>query len=561
MNILFIIPLNESYDSIISANRTALRTKLNIHKNIKKLYCVYPSGVLSISAYIKKNNPDINVKILDLNVFINQIAQSKIASFDEYTFENYLNEALLLVGGFVPDIIGISALFCSVYQDLKLMASFFRKHYKKSTVVCGGHLASTLYDRIYEDDLEIDAVAFGEGEIPFLELITAISTGKKEEYLSSSPCWITKEKCRSATGIIPHNKVIEDLDEIPPYDLSILLFPDAYFDSSSFLFMPETHEDHKEMIMFSTRGCPHNCTFCASHQVHGKKVRFYTADRVKNDILYYNEKYKITRFVFYDDHFLMKKSRALEILNFISENNLVAAIINPAFFSIDKDIASAMKRAGVRSVILSIESGNENTFKNIIHKPSNLEKANEAVELLHEKGINVATNVMIGLPGETEESIDIGLKYLLTTNFNWFNCFVVAPLPGSELYKSCKDNGYFTVDDPILLMDFKKCVIRTKDFAPDYIEKKVYEMNLMLNFVNHYDIRSGNYHNALMLFEKVINSVLDTHAFAYYFAAKCCRMLQLDEKYNDYKAKYEEMIAKYPFWRGYAIQFNLKHIN
>lgn len=555
MNILFIVPLNESYDTVVGVDKATLKDKLN--KNIKKLYCVYPSGVLSISAYIKKHSPNINIKILDLNVFINQIAQSK--NFDEYKFENFIKEAMSLIG-FVPDIIGISVLFTSVYRDLIPLSSLLKKIYPDSLIVCGGHLASSLFNRIYKDDLEIDAVAFGEGEIPSLELARAVLSGKKEEYLSSSPFWITKSK--SKNGFLPQDKPIIDLDEIPPYDLNDLFFPEAYFNSSSFLFMPEAiDEGHKEMLMFTTRGCPFKCVFCASHNVHGKSVRYYSTDRIKHDILYYNKKYGIDKFAFYDDHFLIKKDRALEILNFIPEKRFIASIINPAFFSIDENIASAMKLAGVKSVILSLESGNENTLKNIIHKPSNSKKASEAVDFLHKKGINAATNIVIGLPGETKESIDSGIEYLLTTNFNWFNCFVVAPLPGSELYKICEENGYFTVDDPVLLMDFKKGLIRTKDFTPEYIEKKAYEMNLNLNYANNSDFRSGNYNNALMLFERVIHSVIDTHAFAYYFAAKCCKMLQIDDKYKIYKAKYKEMIEKYPFWKKCATQYNLKELD
>lgn len=561
MKVLFIVPLNEPYNTIVNAGKTALKNKLNIQKNIKKLYCVYPSGVLSISAYVKKHVSDIDIRVIDFNVFIHKLAQGEVDNFNEYKFEDFLSEALSQLDGFVPDIIGISTLFCSVYPDLGPLASFLRKNYLTSMIVCGGHLASTLYGRIYQDDLNIDAVAFGEGEIPFLELVNAVLSGQKREYLSSSPCWITKDKCELRTKFVPQNKLIFDLDEIPPYNLNMLLFPDAYFDSSSFLFMPERREYKKEMIMFSTRGCPFNCIFCASHHVHGKTVRFFSSDRVKNDILYYNEKYGIDKFTFYDDHFLIKKDRAIDILNFIPEKNFVAGIINPAFFAIDGDVASAMKRAGVKSVILSIESGNENTFKNIVRKPSSLKKANEAVSFLHNEGINAATNVLIGLPGETKESIDKGVEYLRTTSFNWIMCFVTAPLPGSDLFKICVDNHYFVTNDDILALDFKKCIIRTEDFTPEYIDNKAYEMNLELNFVNNYDFRAGNYDKALMLFEKVINNVMDSHAFAYYFAAKCCRMLKLHEKYTIYRRKYEEMTGKYSFWREWADRFRLEKLD
>lgn len=548
MNILFIIPLNAPYDTIIGAEISASDTKLRIRDHIK---CMYPSGILCICAYIQKYISNINIKIIDLNVILTQLNLSKIEDSNQYKLEDLIREALSMVDGFTPDIIGISAFFANVYRDLKPIASFLRNRYCDSLIVCGGHTATALYDRIYEDDLVIDAVCFGEGEIPTLELIRAILFGNKEEYLSSSPCWITKKKIRSEKKFIPQHNAIVNLDEIPPYDLNTLLFPNAYFNPPHSFFRIES-EKPRIMFMFVTRGCPYRCIFCASHSVHGRKVRYYSVDRIKKAILYYNKQYNITKFLFYDDHFMSKKDQAIEILKFISEQNFIAEIATPAFSSIDADVVSAMKCAGIQSVNITIESGNEDTLKNIIHKSAGLQKAEEVVDLLRAAGMIVMTNILIGFPGETKESIDEGLEYLLTTNFNWFSCLIATPLPGSQLYKICKENGYFISNDDILSMNFTKCIIKTKDFTPEYIERKVYEMNLKLNFVNNYDFRTGNYKMALFLFEKVINSVIDTHAFAYYFAAKCCAKLSLDEKYQLYKAKYEEIVAKDPFWRDWV---------
>lgn len=560
MNILFIFPLNESYSTIISANQTAWKSKLNTYKNIKKLDCAYPTGLLSISSYLKKNMPQAEIKILDLNAVMNQVAQrksSKDESFQGYELEDLLNEAFSIIDGFIPEIIGISSLFCSTYQDLKPLTSFLRGKYGNSLIVCGGHLASAMYERIYQDDLGIDAVAFGEGEIPFLELANAVAGLKPKEYLSSSPCWITKEKTRLKQRFIPQNKLIENLDEIPPYDFGIFVFPEVYFNSTKYFFVIETQEEKKEIFIFSTRGCPYGCVFCASQNVHGRKVRYYSVERIKSDILYYNKKYNISRFVFYDDHFLIKKARAIEIFDFIAKNSLNAEVPTPAFFSIDDDIACAMKRVGIKEVNITIESGNESTLKNIIHKPSNLEKANAAVDSLHKHGIIAVSNILIGFPGETKEAIEKGLEYLLTTKIDWFQCFVVAPLPGSQLYDICKREGYLAEESDILSMDYKKCVIQTKDFTSEYIEKKAYEMNLRLNFANNYDMRIGSYATALKLFERIVSTVIDTHAFAYYFAAKCSEKLCLNEKYRAYKDRYNEMINKYSFWKEYAEQFQL----
>lgn len=558
MNVLFLVPLNEPYLAVMEAAKTAWSAKLNATKKIKRLSAVYPSGVLSIAAYITKNLPGTNVRILDLNIVMNQLAEEG-ASLEGQTFEEFLRYALSLLQGFVPDVVGVSALFCSVYQDLKPEAAFLRRQFPASLVVCGGHLASTIYERVCEDDVDLHALAFGEGEVPFLELLRALKAGDPAGYLAASPCWVTREKMRSPGGFVPAASLIVDLDEIPPYDLDVLLFPDAYYESSRYTFMPEAYEERREMVMFSTRGCPYNCLFCASSQVHGKKVRVHSAARIESDIRHYRERYGIDKVVFYDDHILIKKNRALQILGFFSpESGVVAGIINPAFFAIDADIAAAMKRAGVRSAILSVESGNEDTFKNIVRKPATLQKANEAVEFLHREGIVASTNVMIGLPGETEDSIQRGLEYLLTTSFNWFSCYVAAPLPGSDFYKRCLENHYFLESGDILKMDFKKCVIRTPGFEPEYIERMAYEMNLTLNFVHNYDMRTGNYAQALMLFEKVISIVMDTHAFAYYFAAKCCRRLGRETAFAAHRAKYEEMTERYPFWREWAAHFKLE---
>jgi anaerobic magnesium-protoporphyrin IX monomethyl ester cyclase len=558
MNVLLLVPLNEPYYSVIEASKTAWSAKLNATKKIKRLSAVYPSGVLSIAAYVAKNLPGTTVRILDLNIVMNQLAEEGF-SFESQSFEGFLRQALGLLGDFSPDVVGISALFCSAYQDLKPEAAFLRRHFPRSLLVCGGHLASTIYDRVYEDDVEVHALAFGEGELPFIELLRAVNAGDPAAYLAASPCWVTREKMRAPGGFVPAANLIVDLDEIPPYDLGVLLFPHAYYESSRYTFMPEAYEERREMVMFSTRGCPHNCLFCASSQVHGKRVRMHSAARVESDIRHYRERYGIDKVVFYDDHILIKKARALQILGFFSpESGVVAGIINPAFFAIDADIAAAMKRAGVRSAILSIESGNENTFKHIVRKPASLQKANEAVDFLHREGIIASTNVMIGLPGETEASIQRGLEYLLTTSFNWFSCYVAAPLPGSDFYKTCLENRYFVESGDILKMDFKKCVIRTPGFEPAYIERMAYEMNLTLNYVNNYDMRVGNDAQALMLFEKVISVVMDTHAFAYYFAAKCCRRLGREEAFRSHKAKYEEMIGSYPFWREWAAHFKLE---
>ena len=557
MKILFFFLLNEPYQNIVRAAETPWKSKLNQKLKIKKIDCVYPTGLLSIASYVKKHLPEAEIRILDCNAVLNQMAEKYPGRLSEFDRSVFFEECAARLEGFQPDIIGVSALFCSNYQDMEAFCGFLKQKFAPRLLVGGGHLPAAVYDKIFQGQTAIDAIAFGEGEIPMRDLCQAFLAKREKEFLSADPAWITAEKLRQDPGFQPERHLIENLDEIPPFDLDMLLYPDIYFNSSNYFFIIDTKKEMREIFIFSTRGCPHHCLFCASQNVHGHKVRKYSVERIKSDILYYHKKFDIRRFVFYDDHFLSDRARAVEILDFVADHGLVAEIPTPAFFAINPQVASAMHRAGIRESNITIESGNENTLRNIIHKPANLKRAEEAVKCLHDAGIIAVSNILIGLPGETPESIEEGIRFLASTEVNWFQCFVAAPLPGSEMYDICVKNHYLDDGADVFSMDFKKCVVRTPAFSPEFIEKKVYEMNLYLNFINNYDMRTGNYGQALKIFERILQRVLPTHAFAYYFASKCAEKLGFDDKRREYQGKYREMIEKYPFWKNWAEHFNL----
>lgn len=558
MKVLFITPLNESFQEVTSIFGKGWKFSLNAQKNIKRINCCYPGGLLSIGSYLKKHLPDVEIKILDFNVVLKRLAETRHQGFEGYSRNDFYADALSLVDDFKPDIIGLSFLFCDGYQDMKSLTESVRAHYPDNLVVAGGHLVSGFYEQVFKDEVPIDAIAFAEGEIPMLELCKAMKEGNSSQYLSTSPTWITRDKIEE-NHFKPTRNLIGNLNDIPPYELGMLLFPDAYYHSSENILSVASEQAYKEMYIFSTRGCPYHCVFCASQNVHGHKIRAYSVERIKSDVMFYHQKWGINRFVFCDDHFLGNKAGAIELLNFIHNSNLQVDIMGAASFAMDADVAATLRKVGIHQINISMESGNEDTLKRIIRKPSSLKKVEAAIEYLHAEGISVITCVVIGFPGETKESIEKGFEYLTRTNVDWYFCLIAAPLPGSELYDICKENDYLT--DDYLRMDMKttgKGVICTPDLTPEYIEKKAYEMNLKLNFVNNYGMRTGNYQNALRLFERILNVTIDTHAFAYYFAAKCCKKLAQEDKYLIYRTKYNEMIDTYPFWKEWSDYFNLE---
>ncbi len=81
-------------------------------------------------------------------------------------------------------------------------------------------------------------------------------------------------------------------------------------------------------------------------------------------------------------------------------------------------------------------------------------------------------------------------------------------------------------------------------------------LNLEINFVENSDFRLGNYKKALEGFENTIK-IKDDHAFAYYFAAKCYKIMGLYDEYQVCRNKYQELVEESAFWQDYATKFNL----
>jgi len=321
------------------------------------------------------------------------------------------------------------------------------------------------------------------------------------------------------------------------------------------LFPLEKERNKKGMSIMTSRGCPHRCCFCSSHTVHGRRMRYYSIDRVREDLKRLSEQYGAETLVFFDDHLMADKQRVYEIFDIMKNLQLTAFFQNSlALYALDKKMLTALKNVGVDNLVLSVESGSNRVLKEIMHKPLDLSVVKSVVDDCRQLGIASDISILMGLPGERKQDIEDARSFLKTLNGSWFRISMATPLVGSEMFDICVKNNYLRGD--YINCDFKRAIVETEDFTPEYIQEKTYFLNLELNFVENSNFKLGNYEVALKGFENTIK-VKNDHAFAYYFAAKCCKMMNLDEKYHAYKAKYEEILKESAFWRNYADQFNL----
>lgn len=538
--ILLIVPPNISFEDYINPPGNTKGTKKG-DKEYGSLITDMPLGVISLNAYINKHL-DCDIELIDFNVELNKVDKFQFESFYDYfssVFERGYTENKY-------DVIGISALFSTAYRSLIDLGNLSSSLFDKSIVIAGGNVPTVSYNEIYQDTDSFHAVCHGEGDIPLLNLLQA---DDKLTYFESSSNWITKDKLSKHASF--EHAFIEDLDEIP-FDYSLIRKED-YAINPTINSYAGVAEGKESFNIMTSRGCPFKCVFCASHATHGRTMRYESLERVKANILELKEK-GISVITFEDDHFMGSKSRAYEIVKYVGDLGLTAFFPNSlALYALSKEMLIALKRAGVNSLILAVESGSERILKHVMKKPLKLDIVRRVANDCREIGIYTDCNILFGLPGETKQDIEDSHDFLKSVKANWFRINVATPLIGSEMYEVCEDKSYFK--GIVVESNYKKAIVETEDFTAAYIQEVTYDTNIDLNFVHNADLEMGDYDVALAGFENVIN-VKPDHALAHYYASLCLEQLGKDDLAQKHFDKYL-LFSKNVFWKKYIEKYDL----
>ena len=540
--ILFINPPNITFDDFINPTYNIVQKK---YRNYGNVLTDMPLGVLSMSAYVKKHTA-AETKLLDFNIVLNKLEEFEYPSFAEF-FRDYLSTPMWV--DYVPSIIGISTLFTPAYQNMLDIAQCCRDIFPGAVIVAGGGVPTNVYNEIFRDSACFDALCYGEGEKPLLGLV---ESNDKMRYFEENPSWITSKKVESKQQF--RHDFIENLDEIPFYDYDICN-TDEYELNPVITTFASLEEKKKNFHVMTSRGCTFRCCFCSSHTVHGRKMRYYSVNRVREDFKRLRDRYGAKTIVFQDDHFMANRQRAFEIINTVKKLQMTPVFQSGlALYALDRKMLETLKSAGANPLVLSVESGSNRVLKEIMHKPLNLSIVERVVNDCRELGIYTDVNILIGLPGETKQDIEDTRTFLKTINVTWFRINRAVPLVGSEMLGICLKKKY--LKDNYLDCSFKKAIVETEDFTAGYIEEMAYFLNLEINFVENSDFRLGNYKMALKGFENAIKAKND-HAIAYYYAAKCCEKLGNYKKAQQYMKLAKKIAAEKPFWRKYVEMFNI----
>lgn len=542
VKLLLIVPMHITYESFI---HPPTNTR-SYQKQDGKFYNLPPTdlplGMLSISGYLKKH-ANVEIRLIDFNV--------KVAEIQEFNYPDYqaFVAEVLRTYDFQPDMVGVSSLFSPSFHNFLDTGAAVRQVFPEAFLIGGGNIPTSAYREIYSGEHShiFDALCFGEGELPMLELVRAENFAACAR---QSKSWITREKVEA--GFTPLHQFIQDLDDIPFFDYALC---DVDQHSANLVVTSfATSDQNRSFHVMTSRGCPFKCTFCASHAVHGRDVRYHSIERIREDFTRLKQQYGANTLIVQDDHFMAERERVFQILEILRDLELKSIYQSGlALYALDRPMLEAFYAAGVRQLVLAVESGSQRVLRELMKKPLKLEISQRVANDCRELGIYTNTNILIGIPGETKEDIEETRRNLRTINTNWYHINCTSPLVGSEIHAKSREKGY--IRGETLGADYKVAAIETESFSTDYIQEMQYVMNLELNFVYNNDMRLGEYALALKGFENVIKIKSD-HALAWYFAGLCHTELGNDEQAQICRQQYA-VHAQTAFWQPYIDLFDL----
>lgn len=395
-----------------------------------------PFGLISLAAYLRENGVD--VKILD---YI-------ISPLEVGALEKELDI-------FAPDIVGATGVTMNVNKAISILAHV-KRHRPSAITVMGGPHATFDAEALLGGRAHLDYIVRGEGEITALELINSLGKGNEESVAGLS---------FRRGGMIIHNP-----DRPFINDINILPKP-----ARDLVELAKYRALGLPINMVTSRGCPFECVFCVGSKMVGRKVRYFSVDRVVDEFEMLS-RMGFRQINIVDDLFTSHKERCMKICDGILSKNINHEWT--AFARVDTvtpELLAKMREAGCTTLCFGIESGNQKIL-DTVKKKTSLDMCRKAIAMCSDAGISPMTSYILGLPGETHETVRETMEFAKALSPS-YGYHILAPFPGTEVREKAAEFGMRILTSDWDLYDANRSVAESVTMPADKVDRVVNEFN------------------------------------------------------------------------------------
>ncbi len=370
------------------------------------------------------------------------------ADIEEQPFDEFLRE-------FRPDIVGITANTPQVKQAWRT-AQQIKRVLPGTPVVLGGPHPSVLSEESAIRP-EIDIVVRGEGEAAWVELLTQLEAMKQQNPDYDAAAWlqsstplhklfgITYRTADSKMHVRPEHPPIDDLDKLP-WPAYSLFRMERYTN-----LQPATdHVDGaRSFSIMTSRGCPYRCTFC-SQSIMPQKWRARSAKSVADEWEHLVNDLGAQEIGVLDDSANIRVDRLHDLADELIRrgiNHVPWIFVNGIRGNLATvELLGHLKEAGLKRTAFGVETGDPDMLMSI-DKRIDHDTIRQAFKNAKQVGLETIGFFIIGLPGDTEESMEKTIQFAIEVDPMIANFSMMTPYPGTKVYEIVKRKGRMLVHD------------------------------------------------------------------------------------------------------------------
>ena len=387
-----------------------------------------PLGLLSMAAYLEQDGHE---------VFVHDCLGPEAVSGPESNARIILEHK--------PDLVGFTATTSGFLDGVDLAARIKKARPEIITVFGGVHISS-LRGMLLEKFEDIDYLCPGEGEAILADLASGTPAAEVQGLI-----W--RNNGRPIEN--PNRPHIPDLDDLPyPAYEKLKGFPKGYnLPLFSYVKFPGA-------TMITSRGCPYKCSYC-DRSVFKQGYRYNSAEYVYEHMRYLRTRFGVRHINIYDDLFTAHRRRIEALCEMLMARPLrINFNCDVRVGHADDDLLKMLKAAGCLMVSLGIETGDPGLMAQ--HKPGvYLDEVRDTVARIQASGLRAKGLFMMGLPGETVETIQKTSDLAVSLGLDDMNTSKFTPFPGAPVWQTIHEAG--TLDEDWRKMNCLNFVFLPKD--------------------------------------------------------------------------------------------------